>query len=681
MNTTKIIRGVINATKYTVTAPIVKEDYGLFLLIEGADLPTTYEVDFSNEETSGTSVTMIGNADGVHIPNQFVKSGRDVYAFLYLTGEDYGRTVYKFRIPNKLRPDRTDATPDPEEQSVIDQAIAALNDAVEQTAADVVTTTAKAAEATSAAELASQKASEAAASAEGVIEYAIRAETAQSGAMLARDTAVASKNLAMTMASEAAGHAESAAASALTANTKAGEASASASTAAGSALDAKSYRDSASLSAENASMYAGFASESATLASESASTATAKASEAAQSATTATTKAGEASASATAAQTAQTAAEAAQTAAETAQAASETAAATLENILPTDTASGAVASFSDGTDLFPAKSVVVDIDPVQDLHGYDSPWPAGGKGNLIDVQDTTLTGTPIKIADITVTGKTYTASADISDVVGTIGGRIRLQYALNGTTVYSTNGIITSGRSIATLEIPGGATDASVYLQRHTNATSVKFSNIMLELGDTATDYFPYSNICPISGWTGVNVVVSPTQDAQDGTTYPISWQSEAGTVYGGTLDVVSGELIVDRASVDLGTLGWSNNGTDNVYTTQLDKKSGSDNCLSSSLAKSAQGTIVSDMPNGSFKTYANNANIAVKLTGITVSNAQTMLSSVQLVYELATPVTYHLTPTEVRTLLGQNNVWADTGDTEVVYKADVQRWVEKKLV
>ena len=133
MDTSKVIKGVVNSGRYTVTAPIVKEDYGLYLKIEGVELPSTYEVDFSNSENSGTSVTMIGNADGVLIPRQFIASGKDVFAFLYHVGADFGRTVYKFRIPNKCRPDRTDDIPTPEEQSVIDQVIASLNDAVEQT--------------------------------------------------------------------------------------------------------------------------------------------------------------------------------------------------------------------------------------------------------------------------------------------------------------------------------------------------------------------------------------------------------------------------------------------------------------------------------------------------------------------------------------------------------------------
>ena len=134
MDTSKIIRGVVSNGRYTVTAPIVKEDYGLYLKIEGVELPSTYEVDFSNSENNGTSVTMIGNADGVLIPSQFIGSGKDVFAFLYHVGEDFGRTVYKFRIPNKVRPDSTNEEPTPEEQSVIDQAISALNTAVAQTA-------------------------------------------------------------------------------------------------------------------------------------------------------------------------------------------------------------------------------------------------------------------------------------------------------------------------------------------------------------------------------------------------------------------------------------------------------------------------------------------------------------------------------------------------------------------
>ena len=35
MDTSKIIRGIVNGRNYTVTSPIVKEDYGLVLQIDG----------------------------------------------------------------------------------------------------------------------------------------------------------------------------------------------------------------------------------------------------------------------------------------------------------------------------------------------------------------------------------------------------------------------------------------------------------------------------------------------------------------------------------------------------------------------------------------------------------------------------------------------------------------------
>ena len=49
-----------------------------------------------------------------------------------------------------------------------------------------------------------------------------------------------------------------------------------------------------------------------------------------------------------------------------------------------------------------------------------------------------------------------------------------------------------------------------------------------------------------------------------------------------------------------------------------------------------------------------------------------------QVVYELAEPIHYPLTPTEIKTLLGQNNIWADTGDTEVEYRADTTLYIKR---
>ena len=217
MDTSKVIKGVVSGRNFTVTAPIVKEDYGLYLQIEGVELPETYQVDFSNSEHNGTSVTMIGNSDGVRIPKQFIKSGKDVFAFLYHVGADYGRTVYKFRIPNKVRPDRTNEEPTPEEQSLIDQLISALNSAVEQTGEDVES-----------------------------------AEQAKDDAESARDNAQTYANNAQSSAQASASSAESASQSARTASEKATESAESAEQAAQSEQSANTSANNASRDADRA---------------------------------------------------------------------------------------------------------------------------------------------------------------------------------------------------------------------------------------------------------------------------------------------------------------------------------------------------------------------------------------------------------------------------------------------
>ena len=207
MNTSKIIKGVVGGSRYTVTAPIMKEDYGLYLQIEGCELPSTYEVDFSNDEHCGTSVTMIGDENGVLIPSQFISDGKDVFAFYYHVGADYGRTTYKFRIPNKCRPDRTNEEPTPEEQSTIDQAIAALNTAVAQTAQDVI-------DADVSAQSAAESAAESAGSATSAGTSASRASASATSAAQSAQQASASASTASAAATSASASASSAATSA-----------------------------------------------------------------------------------------------------------------------------------------------------------------------------------------------------------------------------------------------------------------------------------------------------------------------------------------------------------------------------------------------------------------------------------------------------------------------------------
>ena len=111
-----------------ITIPPVSFQYDIVqkLIISGLELPEYYQVDFCNEGDS-ESITMIGTADGVDVPDQFLQTGKTVKAYLVVTGVDAGaaETRYEITIPVNKRPTRTDIEPTPVEQSTIDSLIAA----------------------------------------------------------------------------------------------------------------------------------------------------------------------------------------------------------------------------------------------------------------------------------------------------------------------------------------------------------------------------------------------------------------------------------------------------------------------------------------------------------------------------------------------------------------------------
>jgi hypothetical protein len=192
MSELNIITANLAHGKQYVTASRYMEDYGQVLKIEGMDLPSVYQVDFSNSLLRGTSKTVLGNADGVAIPDEYISTGRDVYAFLYITGDMWGRTIATIRIPNKTRPKRTSEIPTPTQQSVIDQTIAALNDAVESTAADAEQTASDAARAEAARTAAETAEANAEASATAAAQSEANAAQSESTATAAATSASAS---------------------------------------------------------------------------------------------------------------------------------------------------------------------------------------------------------------------------------------------------------------------------------------------------------------------------------------------------------------------------------------------------------------------------------------------------------------------------------------------------------
>jgi hypothetical protein len=158
-------------------------------------------------------------------------------------------------------------------------------------------------------------------------------------------------------------------------------------------------------------------------------------------------------------------------------------------------------------------------------------------------------------------------------------------------------------------------------------------------------------------------------------TTYAVSWQTEAGTVYGGNLDLTTGVLTVNYAYVDVGSIEWTrktdgaipyfrHDFTDSTLT-QLNR-----NFKCSHYQNVPFATIYSSGQDKSAASYTNGILIISDTDYSDAQSFQTGNVGTQLIYELATPATYQLTPVQINALLGVNNIWHDAnGNTEVKYR------------
>ena len=183
-------------------------------------------------------------------------------------------------------------------------------------------------------------------------------------------------------------------------------------------------------------------------------------------------------------------------------------------------------------------------------------------------------------------------------------------------------------------------------------------------------------NAVDISGYT-INTVAknmirlaSDTDDTFEpyqGNTYTIDLN---GTRYGGVLDVTSGELTLTHGYADLGDLSWSKYGTSTAYDRYISngidayaKENGDGVCSHYPVLHTWQANALIIGGGGSrlsiFTTYGEYADATA---------FKASLSGAQLVYELATPQTIQLTPQEIKLLLSNNTLSANSGDIRLEY-------------
>ena len=263
-----------------------------------------------------------------------------------------------------------------------------------------------------------------------------------------------------------------------------------------------------------------------------------------------------------------------------------------------DTASGTIATFSDGSDALPAKSVLVTLNPKQSGSGTPSPsniCPISGHDEVLiaDRGNPQMWDEVWELGALSGTGGDYPSSTEIRTKNYIPIHPSATYYLYCGTAgtfnyrFYDQNKTFISGSYIGknnTLTAPSNAYYMRFYMG---SAYGTTYNNdISINYPSTDHDYHAYN-----------------------GTTYTTTLPS---TTYGGTLDVVSGVLTVTHGYIS----PYNGETINEPWISDRDEY--------------VAGT--------------------------------TPTTGAQVVYLLATPTTIQCDPQTVQTLIGDNNVWGGSG-------------------
>lgn len=182
-------------------------------------------------------------------------------------------------------------------------------------------------------------------------------------------------------------------------------------------------------------------------------------------------------------------------------------------------------------------------------------------------------------------------------------------------------------------------------------------------------------NIRPIETYDSVEIVVSPTQDAEDGTTYTVPLGE---SVYMGELNVTTGVLTVTHVCRPISEYEWED-ATTTRYGAYFRTKYDIDdyafnndyvsdtymygNPLGWNTSTNFQFTLLTNKFQIIDRRYETAEDFMAHTNG-------------HIAYKLRTPYQVQLTPTTVKTYLGNNNIWSNSGDTTVDYCADTTLFI-----
>lgn len=400
----------------------------------------------------------------------------------------------------------------------------------------------------------------------------------------------------------------------------------------------------------------------------------------------------------------------------------------------TEQASGSIASFTDGADGVPLKDLVVNISPVQSGTGDPSPsnvraisgWTGANiyndseYGGLIKwnqicggYNNQTTAGvsyTNNQNGTFTINGTaTGNSNVSVASTINAEAGHVYLGY-LNGGATLPGQARLTMGGLQFGAPLGGLYKNTPNYARlgfRIDFKTGDAFNNLTfipqwydltLMFGEEVADYVYgleqnhvgkgvewFKNIFYKDYYVFDNRNLVTTASAVNGdpyNSYNISFSS-AGTVYGGTLDVTTGMLTVTHGMVDLSNVTvWTD---DTVNYRYISNNSALSGAVSISSLSTVANIISEQKKVWAVRYMMNNAGSVDGIGQYDTAIYWYYLDGAKaaptgkVVYPLAQPVSYQLTPTEVKTLLGINNIWADTGDiTNLEYRADTKLYIER---
>ena len=266
-------------------------------------------------------------------------------------------------------------------------------------------------------------------------------------------------------------------------------------------------------------------------------------------------------------------------------------------------------------------------------------FPALGK-NLVNVQDVSGITTQTTIAEnLTFSAGTYTLSAYCSNSGSNEVG-LRLLTQTGSTTIVTTT---TTGSSSPSL-VKGTFTLSEdticrLVVRGSAGGYNAAVTKVQIESGSSETTFEPYTTTC-----------------------------------YGGTLNLETGVLTVDKKGVKISDLSISrsNNGGNwphyLFYANLSDRKRASTGiCDVYKFITSIEAQVLDDcfiLPSWNTYMYIRDDSID------NVADFMTNRGDYHIVYELETPTTIQLTPNEVQLIKGVNNLWTDGDEIELTYLA-----------